>query len=75
MDNENFRLNNIENKLKELENSNKELSKAIIIIEKSNIRQEGSLIAILDTYKIIKNTVIGFFVLNLLAMLAAFWLK
>ena len=47
----------------------KDINKNIIKIEKTDIRIEIDVKSILDTYKIIRNTTIGFVVLNILTML------
>lgn len=57
---------------KEIENIKidiKDINKNIIKIEKTDIRIEIDVKSILDTYKIIRNTTIGFVILNILTML------
>ena len=47
----------------------KDINKNIIKIEKTDIRIEVDVKSILDTYRIIRNTTIGFVILNILTML------
>ena len=72
---EDFRIDSITKELSDLREIDKERAKSIIEIEKSNIRQEGNLKAILETYQIIKNAVLGFAVINVLGILITFWIK
>jgi len=65
----NLRLVNIEENVKELKENDKEQTLKMVEMEKSNIRIEINLKKILETYTTIKNTAIGFFVLNILGML------
>ena len=70
-----FRLNQHDSDIKEVKTEIKEvrvdikdINKNIIKIEKTDIRIEIDVKSILDTYKTIRNTTIGFVVLNILTM-------
>jgi len=47
----------------------KDIKANVIKIEKTDIRIEINVQSILDTYKVIRNTTIGFVVLNILTMI------
>lgn len=64
-----FRLNQHENDIKDIKDEVKDVNKSVTNMEKTNIRIEINVQAILDTYKIIKNTTIGFVILNILTMI------
>ena len=64
-----FRLNQHDIDIKDIKIDVKDINKNIIKIEKTDIRIEIDVKSILDTYKVIKNTTIGFVVLNILTMI------
>lgn len=59
----------VKTEIKEVKIDIKDINKSIIKIEKTDIRIEIDVKSILDTYKIIRNTTIGFVILNVLTML------
>lgn len=64
-----FRLNQHDKEIKEIRIDVKDINKNIIKIEKTDVRIEINVESILDTYKIIRNTTVGFVVLNILTMI------
>jgi len=64
-----FRLNQHENDIKDIKDEVKDVNKSVTNMEKTNIRIELNMQSILDTYKVIKNTTIGFVILNILTMI------
>ena len=64
-----FRLNQHDNDIRDIKIDVKDINKNIIKIEKTDIRIEIDVKSILDTYKVIKNTTVGFVVLNILTMI------
>jgi hypothetical protein len=64
-----IRLDGHDKEIQEIKVDVKDINKSIIQIEKTDIRIEIDVKSILDTYKIIRNSVITFIILNLLTML------
>ena len=64
-----FRLNQHESDIKDIKDEVKDVNKSVTNMEKTNIRIEINMQSILDTYKVIKNTTIGFVILNILTMI------
>ena len=58
-----------EEEIKTIKIDIKDINKSIIKIEKTDIRIEIDVKSILDTYKVIRNTTVGFVVLNVLTMI------
>ena len=58
-----------EEEIKTIKIDIKDIKANVIKIEKTDIRIEINVQSILDTYKVMKNTTIGFVVLNILTML------
>ena len=58
-----------EEEIKSIKVDVKDIKTNIIKIEKTDIRIEINVQSILDTYKIMRNTTIGFVVLNILTMI------
>ena len=61
-----------EEEIKSIKVDVKDIKTNIIKIEKTDIRIEINVQSILDTYKIMRNTTIGFVVLNILTMIWTF---
>ena len=65
----NRRLDVHDGEIKEIKVDIKDINKSIVEIEKTDIRIEIDVKSILDTYKVIRNSVITFIILNLLTMM------
>ena len=74
-DENNFRLTHMEATTEDLKLAIDKIKENIIAIEKSNIRIELDTKKILELYTIICNSAIAFVVVNILGLLATFWLK
>jgi hypothetical protein len=66
------RLDGHDREIQEIKIDIKDINKSVIQIEKTDIRIEIDVKSILDTYKIIRNAVILFVVINVLTMIWAF---
>ena len=64
-----LRLNQHDHEIDSIKVDIKDINKNIIKIEKTDIRIEIDVKSILDTYKIIRNTTLGFVALNILTMI------
>lgn len=62
-------IKDVKSDIKEVKVEIKDMNTSIVKIEKTDIRIEIDIKSILDTYQIIRNTAIGFVVLNILTML------
>jgi len=62
-------IKDVKEEVKEVKIDVKDIKANIIKIEKTDIRIEINVQSILDTYKIMRNTTIGFVVLNVLTMI------
>ncbi|MGV8982097.1 hypothetical protein [Clostridium sp.] len=63
------RLNQHDREITEIKIDVKDIKTNIVKIEKTDVRIEINMQSILDTYKVIRNTTVGFVVLNILTML------
>ena len=64
-----IRLDGHDREIHEIKVDVKDIGKSIIQIEKTDIRILVDMSSILDTYKIIRKSVIGFIIINVLTML------